>query len=87
MAKVAVSIPAELLRLARREVAVGRAKSLSAFVSEAVDEKLRRDELRAILDAMDAEHGKPYNFTVRPVPRLSCVRQNRRISKEKGDGS
>jgi Arc/MetJ-type ribon-helix-helix transcriptional regulator len=58
-AKVALSIPAEVLRLARKEVAAGRAKSLSSFVSEAVDEKLRRRELTAILDAMDAEHGKP----------------------------
>jgi hypothetical protein len=58
-AKVALSIPADVLRLARREVAAGRAKSLSSFVSEAVDEKLRRDELNGILDAMDAEHGKP----------------------------
>jgi hypothetical protein len=57
--KVALSMPAEVLRLAKREVAAGRAKSLSSFVSEAVDEKLRRDELAAILDAMDAEHGKP----------------------------
>ena len=58
-AKVALSIPAEVLRLAKREVAAGRAKSLSSFVSEAVDEKLHRDELSAILDALDAEHGKP----------------------------
>lgn len=58
-AKVALSMPAEVLRLAQKEVAAGRAKSLSAFVAEAVDEKLRRDELVAILDAMDAEHGKP----------------------------
>lgn len=58
-AKVALSIPADVLRLAKKEVAAGRAKSLSSFVSEAVDEKLRRDELNAILDAMDAEHGKP----------------------------
>jgi hypothetical protein len=58
-AKVALSMPAEVLRLARKEVAAGRAKSLSSFVAEAVDEKLRRDELNAILDAMDAEHGKP----------------------------
>jgi hypothetical protein len=58
-AKVALSIPADVLRLAKREVAAGRAKSLSAFVSEAVDEKLYRDELSAILDAMDAEHGRP----------------------------
>ena len=58
-AKVALSMPAEVLRLAQKEVAAGRAKSLSAFVTEAVDEKLRRDELTAILDAMDVEHGKP----------------------------
>jgi Arc/MetJ-type ribon-helix-helix transcriptional regulator len=58
-AKVALSVPAEVLRLAKKEVAAGRAKSLSSFVSEAIDEKLRRDELSAILDALDAEHGKP----------------------------
>lgn len=58
-AKVALSIPEEILELARREVAAGRSKSLSAFVSAAVEEKLRQDELAAILDAMDAEHGKP----------------------------
>jgi hypothetical protein len=58
-AKVALSMPADVLRFAKQEVAAGRAKSLSSFVTEAVDEKLRRDELSAILDAMDAEHGKP----------------------------
>jgi len=57
--KVAVSMPTDVLRLAKREVAAGRAKSLSSFVTEAVDEKLHRDELTAILDAMDAQHGKP----------------------------
>lgn len=57
--KVALSMPAEVLRLAKKEVAAGRAKSLSSFVAEAVDEKLRRDELSAILDEMDVEHGKP----------------------------
>ena len=58
-AKVALSMPAEVLRLARREVARGRARSLSSFVAAAVDEKLQRDELSAILDEMDAAHGKP----------------------------
>jgi len=58
-AKVAVTIPVEVLRLAQKEVRVGHAKSLSAFISQSVDEKLRRDELMAILDAMDAEHGRP----------------------------
>jgi hypothetical protein len=58
-AKVALSIPAELLEQAKAEVATGRAKNLSVFVSEALDQKLRRDELNTILDAMDAEHGFP----------------------------
>jgi hypothetical protein len=58
-AKVALTVPVQVLRLARREVRAGHAKSLSAFVSEAVDEKLRRSELSKILDAMDAEHGRP----------------------------
>ena len=58
-AKVALTIPDDVLLLAKREVRAGRAKSLSAFVSEAVDEKLRRAELLSILDAMDAAHGKP----------------------------
>ena len=57
--KVALSMPADVLRLAKKEVAAGRAKSLSSFVAEAVDEKLRRDELTAILDAMDTQHGRP----------------------------
>ncbi len=58
-AKVAVTVPVEVLRLARKEVRAGHAKSLSAFVSEAVHEKLRRAELSEILDAMDVEHGPP----------------------------
>jgi Arc/MetJ-type ribon-helix-helix transcriptional regulator len=58
-AKVAISMPDSVLRLARDEVKAGRAKSLSALVSEAVDEKLRRDELEAVLDAMDLELGPP----------------------------
>lgn len=58
-AKVALSIPAEVLQRAKKEVRTGRAKSLSALVSEAVDEKLRRQELARILDAMDEELGLP----------------------------
>lgn len=58
-AKVALSIPRDVLNEARNEVAKGRAESLSAFVSRALDEKLRRDELTTILDAMDARAGVP----------------------------
>ena len=59
MEKVALTIPASVLRMAKKKVRAGRAKSLSAFVSQAVDEKLRRDELTEILDAMDADLGPP----------------------------
>ena len=54
-AKVVLRIPKDVLERARREVATGGAKSLSELVSEALDERLGRDELRAILEAMDAE--------------------------------
>ncbi len=58
-AKVAVTIPAEILRLAKKEIGAGRAKSLSAFISQAVDEKLQRDALVEVLDQMDGERGRP----------------------------
>jgi len=58
-AKVAMSISTDVLRLARDEVKAGRAKSLSAFVSQAIDEKVRRNELAEILNAMDEKYGPP----------------------------
>ena len=59
MAKVAVTIPLDILRSAKDEVRASGAASLSAFVAQAIDEKLRRDDLAKVLDAMDAERGKP----------------------------
>jgi len=58
-AKIAVSVPAGAVARARREVRAGRARSLSAFVTTALQEKLDRDDLAAVLDAMDAAHGRP----------------------------
>jgi hypothetical protein len=58
-AKIAITISEEVLELAKKRVKAGRAKSLSALVNDAVDEKLRRDELAALLDAMDVKHGPP----------------------------
>jgi hypothetical protein len=57
--KVALTISSEAIERAKKEVLSGRAKSLSAFVSDALEQKLRRDELAEVLDAMDAEHGRP----------------------------
>src|SRR5690349_13920813 len=69
-AKVALSLPADLLEQAKVEVATGRAKNLSVFVAEALDQRLRRDELNAILDAMDEEHGLPNKAAVTWAKRV-----------------
>jgi len=58
-AKIAIALPREVLELAKKELRAGRAKSLNAYVSEAIDERLRRDELARLLDLMDLEHGPP----------------------------
>jgi hypothetical protein len=58
-AKVAISIPARVLKEAKQQVRSGHAKSLSALVTEAVEDKVRRNELTEILNQMDAEFGKP----------------------------
>jgi metal-responsive CopG/Arc/MetJ family transcriptional regulator len=58
-AKIAVSIPQDLLALAKRVVRAGKSPSLSALVTAAVSEKIERDTLTQILDQMDLTHGKP----------------------------
>jgi hypothetical protein len=55
--KIAVTVPESVLKLAKAQVKAGHAKTLSSLVSEAVEEKVARNELAAILEAMDAEHG------------------------------
>jgi hypothetical protein len=59
MLKVAFTVPEEVLREAKRAVKAARAKTLSAYVSTAIAEKLERDTLMETLDAMDAELGPP----------------------------
>ena len=55
--KIAVTVPERVLKRARAQVRAGKAKTLSSLVSEAVEEKVARDELADILDALDTEHG------------------------------
>jgi transcriptional regulator of met regulon len=61
--KIALTVPEDILKRARAQVRSGKAKTLSSLVSEAVDEKVARNELAEILDAMDAEHG--------PIPKAA----------------
>jgi antitoxin ParD1/3/4 len=57
--KIAVSLPDELVRRARRAVAQGRAPSVSAYMAAALEEKVKLDELAQMLADMLDETGGP----------------------------
>ena len=58
-AKIAVSLPTELVEQARRAVAEGHAASVSAYVARALAEQAKLDDLATLLDEMLAETGGP----------------------------
>jgi Arc/MetJ-type ribon-helix-helix transcriptional regulator len=58
-AKIAVSLPQELVAQARRAVVERRASSVSAYVAAALEEKAKLDDLASLLDEMLAETGGP----------------------------
>lgn len=58
-AKIAVSVPTDVLARAKRAVRRGRARSLSAYVTRALDESTKLDDLSELLDEMLAESGGP----------------------------
>lgn len=57
--KIAVSLPDHLVEQARRAVAAGRVASVSAYVSAALEEKAKLDELADWLDELLVETGGP----------------------------
>ncbi|HZQ84547.1 MAG TPA: hypothetical protein VFA83_06905 [Acidimicrobiales bacterium] len=57
--KIAVSLPEELVDHAEAAVRDGRAASVSAYVSAALEAKARDDDLLAVLVEMDREFGPP----------------------------
>jgi len=57
--KLGMTLPSELAETARAAVRDGRAPSVSAYITEAVYERVRREQLAELLDAMDAELGAP----------------------------
>jgi hypothetical protein len=58
-AKIAISIPREVLTAARRAVRAGRAKTLSAYISGVLAEHAQRDDLGRLLERLLAESGGP----------------------------
>ena len=59
MDKIAISLPRPLLANARRAVREGRADNVSAYISAAIEEKSKLDDLGLLLDEMLAETGGP----------------------------
>lgn len=57
--KIAVSLPNELVDAARRAVTEGRSSSASAFITSAMADKTRFDDLEVLLADLAAESGPP----------------------------
>jgi hypothetical protein len=55
--RVTVTVRPHVLAAAEDEVAAGRAASLSAWVDQAMEEKVHREELADLLAEMRAENG------------------------------
>lgn len=58
-AKIAVSLPPELVERAHQAVAEGRAPSVSAYVADAIEQKSKLDDLASLLHEMLAGTGGP----------------------------
>jgi hypothetical protein len=58
-AKIAITVPVQLLARARRSVRKGAARSLSAYISRAMEEKAMLDDLDALLVELLAGSGGP----------------------------
>lgn len=56
---MAVTIPEHLMKIVEKEVAEGKAASVSAYVTDALGEYTEGDALAAVLEEMDREFGKP----------------------------
>jgi metal-responsive CopG/Arc/MetJ family transcriptional regulator len=58
-AKLAISLPAALAKRARKAARAEKAPSFSAYVADALEQKVRRYDLGNLIDEMLAETGGP----------------------------
>ena len=81
--KIAISIPSKLAARARTAVQKGRARSVSAYIASALEEKAKLDDLAEMLEEMLAETGGPLSVREKETadaalgvrkPRLDYVR-------------
>lgn len=63
--KIAVSLPAQLVRAAKKAVRTGHAPNVSAYVADALADKVMLDDLSGLLEEMLAEIGGPLTETER----------------------
>jgi hypothetical protein len=82
--KIAISLPKRVADRARRAVRGGRAASLSAYVADALEEKVKLDDLSALLEEMLAESGGPLTKAEqRAADRALGVASKRAYGKRK----
>ncbi len=57
--RLAITLPRQLARGVRGKLEAGKTRSVSAYIAQAVEEKLERDQLRQLLAEMAEEFGPP----------------------------
>jgi Arc/MetJ-type ribon-helix-helix transcriptional regulator len=77
--KIAVSLPREVVRRARSAVQRGRARSLSAYVAGAIEQRARLDELQDMLDEMLVESGGPLTAAEQRAARSALLGAERQV--------
>ena len=77
--KIAISVPSPILEQARRSVRKGRATSMSAYVTSAIAEKVKNDDLAELLDEMLAETGGPLTAKERAAADRALFGKQRRV--------
>lgn len=65
--KIAISLPKDLASRARKAVSRGDAPSMSAYVSRALEQQAKLDDLNALLEEMLMETGGPLTSAERRV--------------------
>lgn len=63
--KIAVSLPAELVKAAKAAVTEGRAPNVSAYIAHAVEEQAKLDDLGSLLNELLEKTGGPLTDTER----------------------
>ena len=79
-AKIAVTLPPDLVVRARRAVRKGKAESVSAYVTAALQEKAKLDDLAEMLEEMLEETGGPLSERERRAADEALGLRRRRMT-------